>query len=77
MLPLHFCKVGVMKDQSFIEIGPANDIITEENMRQTYGIDVKVEFIEQANRKVCIPLKRVLGNSTFGFSKLENSSKSV
>ncbi len=67
-------KVGVMKDQSFIDIGPANDVITEENMKQTYGIDVKVEFIEQANRKVCIPLKNVSGNSTFGFSKMENSS---
>ncbi len=67
-------KVGVMKDQSFIAIGPANDVITEENMRQTYGIDVKVAFIDQANRKVCIPLKNVSGNSTFGFSKLQNSS---
>jgi iron complex transport system ATP-binding protein len=66
--------VGVMKDQSFIDIGPADDVITEENMKQTYGIDVKLQFIEQANRKVCIPLKNVSGNSTFGFSKLENSS---
>ncbi len=50
-----------MKDQSFIDIGPANDVITEENMKQTYGIDVKIEFIEQANRKICIPLKNVSG----------------
>jgi iron complex transport system ATP-binding protein len=65
-------KVGVMKDKSFIDIGPANDVITEKNMKQTYGIDVKIEFIEQANRKVCIPLKSASGNSTFGFSKTIN-----
>ncbi len=64
-------KVGVMKEQSFIDIGAANDVITEENMKQTYGIDVKISFIEQANRKVCIPLKNLSGNSTFGFSKPE------
>jgi len=42
-------------------------------MKQTYGIDVKIEFIDRANRKVCIPLKNVSSNFTFGFSKLENS----
>jgi iron complex transport system ATP-binding protein len=64
-------KVGVMKDQSFIDIGSANDVITEENMRQTYGMDVKIVFIEQANRKVCVPLKNLSVTSTFGFSKID------
>ena len=43
-------------------------------MKQTYGIDVKLVFIEHANRKVCIPIKNISGHSAFGFSKL-NSSK--
>lgn len=60
-------KVGVMKDQSFIAMGCANDVITEDNMRQTYGLDVKIAFIEKAYRKICVPLKnpysKVNGNS--------------
>ena len=64
-------KVGVMKDQSFIDIGSANDVITEENMRQTYDMDVKIEFIERANRKVCVPLKNLSVASPLCFSKLE------
>jgi iron complex transport system ATP-binding protein len=50
-------KVALMKNQSFVAMGPANDILTEENMKQTFDIDVKILFIEQANRKACIPLK--------------------
>ena len=50
-------KVGVMQGQSFIDIGAANDVVTEENMRSTYGLDVKIVFIEEAGRKVCVPLK--------------------
>jgi iron complex transport system ATP-binding protein len=66
-------KVGVMKNQSFIDIGSANDVITEENMKQTYDMDVKIVSIEKANRKVCVPLKNLSANSTLGFSKLEKS----
>ena len=50
-------KVGVMKGHHFIDMGPANDVITEHNMQQTYGLDVKIVYIEQAGRKVCVPLK--------------------
>ncbi len=64
-------KIGVMKDQTFIDIGNANDVITEENMRQAYGIDVKIAFIEKANRKVCVPLNTTSVTPSFCFSKLE------
>ncbi|MCW4034769.1 MAG: ABC transporter ATP-binding protein [Candidatus Bathyarchaeota archaeon] len=50
-------KVGVMKDHKFIDMGAANDVITENNMLQTYGLDVKIVYIEKAGRKVCVPLK--------------------
>jgi iron complex transport system ATP-binding protein len=52
-------KVGIMKGQSFIDIGAANDVITEENMKLAYDLDVTIEFIEKAKRKVCVPLKKL------------------
>ena len=56
-------KVGVMKDNSFIDMGAANDVVTEENMKQTYGLDVKIVYIEKAGRKVCVPLKNNHNNT--------------
>jgi iron complex transport system ATP-binding protein len=64
-------KVGVMKDKSFIEIGTANDVVTEDNMRAAYGIDVKIAFIAEANRKICVPIKNPQLDSNFAFSKFK------
>ena len=64
-------KVGIMKDQTLIDMGTADDVVTEENMRQAYGLDVKIAFIEKANRKVCVPLKTTLSDTNFAFSKIE------
>jgi iron complex transport system ATP-binding protein len=52
-------KVGIMKDQSFIDIGEANKVITEENMKLAYDLDVTIVYIEKAQRKVCVPLKKL------------------
>jgi iron complex transport system ATP-binding protein len=64
-------KVGVMKDKNFIEIGAANDVVTEDNMRAAYGIDVKIAFIEEAHRKICVPIRNPQLDSTFAFSKFK------
>lgn len=48
-------KVAIMKGKNFIDVGIPEDVITEENMEETYGIKVKVMDIE--NRRVCVPLK--------------------
>ncbi|HEX3012770.1 MAG TPA: ABC transporter ATP-binding protein [Methanobacterium sp.] len=48
-------KVAIMKGKNFIDIGTPDDVITEENMEKTYGINVKIMDIE--NRRACIPLK--------------------
>ncbi|MCW4006363.1 MAG: ABC transporter ATP-binding protein [Candidatus Bathyarchaeota archaeon] len=61
--------VGAMKDQGFIDIGPANDVITEENMKKIYDLDVKITTVEKANRKVCVPLKHNQAYKNFNFSK--------
>lgn len=49
-------KVAIMKNKSFIDFGRPNDIITEENLKKTYGIDVELIEINN-NRKVCVPMK--------------------
>ena len=64
-------KVGLMKEHTFIDVGPADQIITEENMRRSFDMNVKIEFIEQANRKMVIPLKAASLISSFEFSKLK------
>jgi len=67
-------KVGLMKDKSFVDVGVAEDVLTEENMRHAFNIDAKIVYIEQAKRKVCIPLSNLGSNSTLGFSKLQNNN---
>jgi iron complex transport system ATP-binding protein len=64
-------KVGIMKGHSFIDLGAANDVVTEENMREAYGLDVKIAFIDKAERKVCVPLKMPQSSAIFGFSALK------
>jgi iron complex transport system ATP-binding protein len=48
-------KVAILKDKNFIDIGTPSEVITEENMEETYGIKVKIVDVD--NRKACIPLK--------------------
>jgi iron complex transport system ATP-binding protein len=50
-------KVGIMRDGAFSMIGPAEEVITSSALKETYHVDVRVEFIEVAGRKVCIPLR--------------------
>jgi iron complex transport system ATP-binding protein len=47
-------KVAIMKNKKFIEIGKPENVITSENMKNAYGINVKILNIEE--RLACIPL---------------------
>lgn len=49
-------KVAIMKDKTFIDFGSPEDVLTEENLHNAYGIDVKLVELED-NRKICVPLK--------------------
>jgi iron complex transport system ATP-binding protein len=49
-------KVAIMNEKNFIDIGRPEDVITEENMEKTYGINVKIMDIDD-KRRVCVPLK--------------------
>ena len=53
--------VGIMRDGAFSMIGPAEEIITSEALKETYHIDVRVEYINIAERKVCIPMRNKPG----------------
>lgn len=48
-------KVAIMKGTDFIDIGTPEEVITEDNMKKAYGINVKIVDFE--DRMACIPLK--------------------
>lgn len=50
-------QVAILRDSAFMVIGPAEDVITSEALRLTYGIDVRIEYSYYAGRKVCIPVR--------------------
>ncbi|MDD1727880.1 MAG: ABC transporter ATP-binding protein [Methanospirillum sp.] len=50
-------QVGIMQGGKFSMIGPAEEVITSDALRATYHVDVRVEYIEVADRKVCIPIR--------------------
>ena len=49
-------KVAILKDKKFIDFGTPEDVVTEDNLRKAYSIDVKLINLDD-NRKVCVPLK--------------------
>ncbi len=51
-------KVALMKDRRFIGIDKPENIITQKNMEEVYGIHVKIMDVNPA-RKICIPLKTI------------------
>lgn len=50
--------VAIMHNGGITSIGPVEEVITGESLKATYNIDVLVEYIEVAGRKVCIPMKK-------------------
>ena len=49
-------KVAIMKDKRFIDFGTPDDVVTEQNLRKAYSIDVKLMELDD-ERKVCVPMK--------------------
>ena len=48
-------KVAIMNGGTIMEIGTPESVITEENMRRAYNIDVKILEVGE-HRKACIPM---------------------
>lgn len=49
-------KVAILKNKEFIDFGTPDDVVTEENLKKAYSIDVKLIELDN-ERKVCVPLK--------------------
>ena len=49
-------KVAILKNKEFIDFGTPEDVVTEDNLRKAYSIDVKLIELDD-ERKVCVPLK--------------------
>ena len=49
-------KVAIMKDKKFIDFGTPDDVVTEDNLKKAYSIDVKLIELDN-KRKVCVPMK--------------------
>jgi iron complex transport system ATP-binding protein len=45
-----------MKDKRFIDFGTPESVVTEDNLRKAYSIDVKLIELDN-KRKVCVPMK--------------------
>ena len=46
---------AILESGRLIARGLAEDVITKENLREAYGVDVCVHYIEEAERMVCVP----------------------
>lgn len=50
-------KVGIMKEKRFIAMGNADDVVTEANLKEAYGIDIRIVFMGgDINRKMAVPV---------------------
>ena len=50
-------RVGIMKNKRFIAIGRADDVVTEENLFEIYGVPIKIIQMDgEINRKIAVPI---------------------
>lgn len=47
---------AILNKGRLIAQGRVEDVITKENLREAYGVDICVHYIEEAGRTVCIPM---------------------
>lgn len=50
-------RVAIMQYGSFMAYGAAEDVVTEENLKRTYGVDVSINYSHDVARHVCVPHK--------------------
>ena len=54
---IHSHRVAIIKHKKLMSIGPTSEVITEDNMRKAYGINVKITHIyDGIDRKICVPV---------------------
>jgi len=47
--------VAIMKHGTFMAYGRAEEVVTEENLRKTYGVDVSIAYNHHVARHICVP----------------------
>lgn len=47
--------VAIMQHGSFMAYGLAEEVVTEENLKETYGVDVSIAYSQTVERHVCVP----------------------
>jgi len=47
--------VAIMQYGTFMAYGLAEDVVTESNLRQTYGVDVSITYSNDVERHICVP----------------------
>ena len=52
--------VAIMQRGRFVAIGSPDEVVTEENLRDIYGVDVQIADFDCGgfSRKVCVPVGR-------------------
>ncbi len=49
--------VAIMQHGSFMAYGLAEEVVTEKNLKQTYGVDVSITYSRDVERHICVPHK--------------------
>lgn len=58
-------KVALMKNGGILDYGRPDDVVTETNLEDIYGVPVHIRYVDGiVNRKICIPLTPVSNNET-------------
>ena len=47
-------QVAMLDGNGRLQMGTADEIITEENLRRIYGIDITIEYNERMGRRICL-----------------------
>jgi iron complex transport system ATP-binding protein len=54
--------VGIMKDKTFIAMGKADEVVTEQNLKETYGVPIKIVYLDgEIGRKIAVPVMDTTG----------------
>lgn len=49
--------VAIMQHGTFMDYGRAEEVVTEENLKKTYGVDVSITYNHEVERHVCVPYR--------------------
>ena len=64
-------RIAIMQNGRFVAEGSAEEVITPANLREAYGIDIDVCYVQQAGRRVCIPRNGLMGSNVLPSKKLK------